>query len=188
MNWITSLFLRAKSWEIFLLLFGIMAVSMVAMVNSIQATPVRDLGKVSLPFMGLDVLFLLCSLGWFGATGSFLNSIVRPRFRRSLGLFRFALIYPVFYFALFMIFFPPSPAMLAVILPFHLLAIFCLFYLPKFVSRNLALVETEKEVAFYDYAGSFFFLWFLPIGVWIVQPKINRLYAETRKRGGLIVN
>lgn len=180
MNRITSLFLRAKSWEISFFLLGIMGVSMATMVNSIERGPARDLGKASLPFVGLTLLFMVCTLGWFGAIGSFLSSIARPGVRPSLGRFCFALIYPLLYTFVFMIFFPPSPTEFAIILPLHLIAILCLFYLPNFVSKNLALIEMGRDVTFYDYARPFFLLWFLPIGVWIVQPKINRLYAESR--------
>jgi hypothetical protein len=59
---------------------------------------------------------------------------------------------------------------------------FCMFYLLTFVSRNLALAEIGRAVKFHDYAGYFFALWFYPIGVWIVQPRINRLYAERKRR------
>ncbi len=180
MSWMIKFFLRAKAWEVFLLLFGIMALSMVAMVNSVQAASARGLGKNSLPFVGLSLLFAVCSQGWFGAAGSFLNSCVQPSLKPGLTFFRFALIYPILYMAGFLIVFPPPPAMLVIIFPLHLLAIFCMFYLPTFVSKNLALVEKGSEVAFYDYAGSFFLLWFLPVGLWIVQPRINRLYAEAK--------
>ncbi|MGA8503302.1 MAG: hypothetical protein WB683_17255 [Candidatus Sulfotelmatobacter sp.] len=179
MSWIARLFLRAKSWEIALLLLGIMLASMVAMVDSIQATPVGSFGKDSLPFVGLTLSFMFVSIGWFGAAGSFLNSIVQPGLRPGSRLFRFSLVYPLLYTAAFLIVFPPSPTMLLVIFPLHLVAIFCVFYLPIFVSKNLALVEMGKDVTFYDYAGPFFLLWFLPIGLWIVQPRINKLYAET---------
>jgi hypothetical protein len=184
MNWITGLFLRAKSWEIFLLLFCIMAVSMVAIVNSIQATPVRDLGKSSLPFMGVMLLFIVCSQGWFGASGSFLNSIVQRRLRPGSMFFRLALIYPIVYIAAFLILFPPSPAIFVIIFPLHVFAMLCMFYLPIFVAKNLTLVEKGTDVTFSEYAGVFFLLWFLPIGLWIVQPRINRLYAEARNSAG----
>lgn len=54
----------------------------------------------------------------------------------------------------------------------------CMFYLLYFVSKSLVLAETSKPASFYDYAGPFFLLWFFPIGIWIVQPKVNRLYSE----------
>jgi len=157
-----------------------MALSMVAMVNSIQEAPLQGLGKASIPYVGLTLLFMLCTLGWLASAGSFLNSIVRPGLRPGTALFRFALIYPLIYLGAFLVIFPPSPAVLLVILPLHLLAIFCLFYTLNFVSKNLVLVERGKEITFYDYAGPFFLLWFLPIGLMIVQPRINRLYAEAK--------
>jgi hypothetical protein len=55
--------------------------------------------------------------------------------------------------------------------------LFCLLYS---VSKNLVLAETRKPASFYEYAGPFVLLWFLPVGVWLVQPKVNRLYAKDR--------
>jgi len=182
MDRIYRFFLRAKSWEIFLLLFGIMAVSQIAVVASMQPATGQDFGKGLLLFGFLTVLFMFCFSGWFWAMGLFLNSIVQVGLRPSVGFFRFALIYPILYLPIFMISFPQRPAMLAVILPLHLLAMFCMFYLLNFVSKNLVLAETGRNVTFYDYAGPFFLLWFFPIGVWIVQPRINRLYAERKNR------
>jgi hypothetical protein len=55
---------------------------------------------------------------------------------------------------------------------------YCMFYLLYFVSKSLVLAETDKTATFYDYAGPFFLMWFYPIGIWIIQPRINRLYSE----------
>jgi hypothetical protein len=181
MNWITSFFLRAKHWQIFLLFFGMMLLAQIAMFNSMQSATTQDFGKSLLPFWGLTLLFALCFNGWLWAMGSFLNAIVQPSLRPGVGFFRFALIYPILYMPVFMISFPQQPAMFAVIFPLHLFAMFCMFYLLNFVSKNLVLAETDRVVKFYDYAGPFFLLWFFPIGMWTVQPRINRLYAERKK-------
>jgi hypothetical protein len=180
MNAITSFFLRAKHWQIFLLFFGMMLLAQIAMFNSMLSAKPHDPGKDLLPFFSVTLLFMLCFNGWFWIMGSFLNALVRPQLRPRLGLFRFALIYPILYLPIFMISFPQQPTTLAFIFPLHLLATFCMFYLLNFVSRNLVLAETGRNVTFYDYAGPFFLLWFFPIGVWIVQPRINRLYAERK--------
>jgi hypothetical protein len=45
------------------------------------------------------------------------------------------------------------------------------------VARNLAMAEKQEKVEFYDYAGAFFLLWFFFIGVWFIQPRINRMFA-----------
>ena len=155
----------------------------IATFSSMRSATVQDFGKGLLPFWVLTLLSALCFNAWFWAMGSFLNAMVRPSLRPGVGFFRFALIYPILYIPVFIISFPQQPAMFALIFPLHLLAMFCMFYLLNFTSKNLALVETDRAVKFYDYAGSFFLLWFFPIGVWAVQPRINRLYAE-RKRGG----
>lgn len=49
-------------------------------------------------------------------------------------------------------------------------------YMQYFVSRNLEQAERQKPVGFVDYAGSFFLLYTFPIGLWIIQPRINRLF------------
>jgi hypothetical protein len=93
--------------------------------------------------------------------------------------FRISLVYPVVYVPIFFfLVIPDAGVPIWVILPLHLACMVCIFYLLYFVSKNLLLVETGKQVSFYEYAGPFFLLWFFPIGVWIVQPKVNRLYAE----------
>jgi uncharacterized RDD family membrane protein YckC len=55
---------------------------------------------------------------------------------------------------------------------------FCMFYDVYFVSKNLVLAETSKSASFYDYARPFFLIWFFPVGVWFIQPRINRLHGQ----------
>ena len=63
------------------------------------------------------------------------------------------------------------------IIPAHLFSMFCIFYLMYKAARTIKTVEFEKKVTFADFAGEFFLLWFSPIGIWILQPKINK-FAE----------
>lgn len=180
---IARLFLRAKHWQIFLLLFAIPTAAEIAAMGSVPPTvrSLKDLGEAGLLFGGMMVLYMFCFLAWFWSMGSFLSSIVKPALKLKMGFFRFALVYPALYiFAFLPVLLSPEPAWLAAIVPFHLFAMFCLFYSLYFVSRNLVLAEKGEPASFYDYAGPFFLIWFYPIGVWIVQPRINRLYAEGR--------
>jgi hypothetical protein len=179
MNIVTRFFLRAKHCQIFLLIFGVYCVGQLLAINSmVTARPTARVGGFGVPFWVLMALFGFCFLSWFWAMGPFLGSIVRPDLKLNQGFFCFALIYPVFYAFFFRFVLSIQPVKLCLILPLHLFAMFCLFYLLYFDSKSLALVEKEKPVSFYDYAGSFFLLWFSPIGVWFIQPKINRLYVE----------
>lgn len=184
MNVIARFFLRAKHWQIFLLLLGISVFGDVsALSSSISATAQSPeaFGKVGLLFGVVMVLFMFCFLAWFWSMGSFLNLIMQPTLRLKMGFFRFALIYPVVYLPVFMWLFQSislDPRLFAVILPLHFFAMFCMFYLLYFESKSLVLAETSKPASFYDYAGPFFLIWFFPIGVWFTQPRINQLYEE----------
>jgi hypothetical protein len=66
----------------------------------------------------------------------------------------------------------------ALIIPLQLFSMFCIFYSLYFVAKTFKTVELQREVKFADFAGEFFMIWFYPIGIWIVQPKINKMIEE----------
>jgi hypothetical protein len=185
-----NLFLRAKHWQIFLLLF---VAPTVAQFAAIAVIPQRihswhDFGTGGLIFLVVMVLYLLCFLAWFGSMGLFFRSIVTPELRMEAQFFRFSLVYPVVYLPMFFLLVIPGIGIPErVIVPLHLVCMVCLFYVLYFVSRNLALAETGKPVSFYEYAGPFFLLWFFPVGVWFIQPRVNRLFAERSGPGVLMM-
>jgi hypothetical protein len=71
--------------------------------------------------------------------------------------------------------------LIMVILVLHLFSMFCIFYSLYFVSKTIKTVELQREVNFGDFIGEFFMLWFYPIGIWIVQPRINKM-AEIKSK------
>jgi hypothetical protein len=68
--------------------------------------------------------------------------------------------------------------MLLVIIPMHLFSMFCIFYLLYFVSKTIKTTELKRTVTFSEFAGEFFMIWFFPIGIWFIQPKINKIITE----------
>jgi hypothetical protein len=60
----------------------------------------------------------------------------------------------------------------------HLFAMFCIFYCIYFVAKTYKTAELQREVSFGDFVLEFFLVWFYPIGVWILQPKINQMIAK----------
>jgi hypothetical protein len=183
MHLIGKFFLHAKHWQIFLLLFGISSLGNAALIVSILTTTQSSLAlwdPGSLLFAVLTLLLMFCFLGWLWSMGSFLDSIVQPELRLKMKIFRAAVIYPMCYLPIFMALFQSlsvKPMLFVVLFPLHVLAMFCIFYLLYFVSKSLVMTETRKASSFYEYAGPFFLLWFFLIGVWFIQPRINRLYA-----------
>jgi hypothetical protein len=102
---------------------------------------------------------------------------VRLQLRPKIAFFRTAIVYPVAYaFAVPALFANTDSKLFAVLLPLHLFAMVCLIYDLHFVAKSLALAVTGKPKLFSDFAGTFFLLWFFPVGIWSVQPKVNQLY------------
>lgn len=143
-------------------------------------------GSVEIPVFALIAaeLWYLCFVAWFWSLGSFLSSVVRPDLRLNLKFFYLALMYPPVYIAFFQVAFDKltSPYIFLAVFPFHLFAMYCMFFNLNFVSKSLALAEKGEPVSFSGYAGPFFLLWFFPIGIWFVQPRVNRLYAATLRQ------
>jgi hypothetical protein len=105
---------------------------------------------------------------------------VKLEFQSELWVFRTALLCPlVVYASLFILAFTTSAQIpQQAILPLHLLALISFLYLQIFVSKNLVSAETGKSASFSAYLGTSLLIWFWPIGVWFVQPRINRLFAH----------
>ncbi len=186
MNAVAKFFLRAKHWQILSSLSGIFIVGFVALTASAFTTTQAQevFRKTAIVYVGSLVLLTFFLVGWFWFTGSFLNTVLQPSLRPRMRFFRFAVIYTLIYMPVFLALFDSTathPAVLGFILPFHLFASYCILYLLYFVSKNLVLAESGKPASFCDYSGPFFLLWFFPMGVWIIQPRINRLYEDRKK-------
>ena len=190
MTTIERAFLRAKPWRLFLLLVGIMVVGQIVVVSSfpVSAPSPQDFGRGLALVVRAAAVLMLFLLGWFWSMGSFLSSITPRSHRLSISVFRLTVIYPGAYIVALCVAasLKLDLTVPVVIFPFHLLATLCMFYDLYFVSKSLVLVESGRPVAFYDFSGPFFLLWFFPIGVWVIQPRINRLlksWMDTAQKG-----
>lgn len=56
-----------------------------------------------------------------------------------------------------------------------LFVITCILHTIYFVAKTLKTVELQRPVAFGEFATEFFLILFLPIGIWILQPRINKM-------------
>jgi hypothetical protein len=175
MNVIAMLFLRAKHWQLFIVsvILFLVEVFVVRPHLSVAGSPALISGAET----AIDVVFLLA---WVWSAGLFLNSIVQPSLRLNLPLFYFSLILPVLLFAWLAPSLVPndhSPLPL-VKTGLRVLAFVCTIYDIGFVADLLIRAETGKPAPFIEVAGQFLLIWFFVIGVWFIQPRINRLYAE----------
>ncbi|MFZ4399070.1 MAG: hypothetical protein ACOYO1_03460 [Bacteroidales bacterium] len=182
-------FLNAKHWQLFLLIFGIpmifqfvmmtLTISNFASETNSDPSMIFDYMKF---FPIIMILFMGVLFGWIWSVAIGLQNRIPENIKMNVRKFKFffftPLIYISFFLGFFIVIFTMSsfnPALFVIIIPLHLFSVFCMFYCLFFVSKTIKTVEFQREVTFSDFIGEFFMIWFYPIGIWIIQPKINKM-------------
>ena len=204
---LTQFFLTAKHWQLFLIVFALpifayfifMFIMMGSMFMQVDPQP-EFMFNVMYKFMAIFSIIGIVSYGslfwWEWAIATQLQSKIPSALQMKVGKFKVFFWIPVVYVlvftALFVFMFSvmlsfqdePNPALFGLsfvmIIPVHLFAMFCIFYVMYFVAKTIKTVELQRETTFGDFAGEFFLIWFYPIGIWIIQPKINQWMAEQK--------
>lgn len=180
MQTIRNCFLRARHWQMFLLFF--------VFPMAAQFTAVLTGGlKLQYWYFAVMGLWAACVLGWVASVGIFCSALIRVE-GAGRAFFYLALIYPIMYTAFFVWWAThASRISFYVILPGHLLCMFCIGYEIYFVSKMLVSAESGSLAPFASYAPSLVLLYFYPVGVWVLQPRINKLFAVVdRSESGVV--
>lgn len=175
-------FVKIKAWQLFAVLLGpVFAVQFVAMWADVEkSNPI--MGFVLVPLIML--VFWAVLLGWLWTLGTKLSKKVPEELRMRPGSFRFAIVYSAICLPCMLGLFSLSGwsesdnALSAFFMALHLFLGFCMFYTLYFVSKNLTMAERREKVTFYDFAGPFFLLIYFPLGVWFIQPRVNRMFES----------
>ncbi|MCR9252168.1 MAG: hypothetical protein NXI20_17205 [bacterium] len=194
--------LKAKHWQLFLLTYGIpiflQIVFMASMFSSFAMNPNEPPefftygGGV---IFGLLIIMAILSngilLAWMWTVATRLQNYLPEDVNMKIGRFKVFFVIPFAYIVLFVLgigvlfltidsgFKPNSPFYLFfLIIPLHLFAMFCIFHNIYFIAKTIKSVELQREAKVEEYLGEFFLVWFYLIGVWILQPKINKWVEE----------
>ena len=190
--------LKAKHWHLFILTFGIPMIFQIAIMVFILANIGRGNNPDPLVMFGyfkffpiIIILYMGTQFSWLWSVAIGLQSKVPEKMKMKVKKFKIFFFIPVVYLVSICILisiaidglmksgqepnFALIISLVAVIIPLHLFSIFCIFYSLYFVAKTFKTVELQREVNFSDFAGEFFMIWFYPIGVWIIQPKINTM-------------
>lgn len=198
----TELFLKAKHWHLFLVTFGIPIIFQFVLVGSMMSSVLTESNPdptIIFSYMKFYPIVMIILLGvffgWFWAVVTGLQTKIPEEAKMKLGRFKIFFFIPLIYMLFFSIFIvstmvgmmsgimdgvsEPNPGLLfgimSVIMPLHLFSMFCIFHSLYFVAKTFKTVELQRSVTFSDFAGEFFLIWFYPIGIWILQPKINQM-------------
>ena len=191
-------FLKAKHWQLFLLGFGIPMVFQFLFMFSVIAG-MNDQGELDpdtfFSFMSFLPIIIVLSMGilfgWFWSIAIGLQGKVPENVRMNVGKFKVFFFIPLIYILLISVFMFSvfgnasgilglfaSTGSIFIIFFLHLFSMFCIFYVMYFAAKTFKTVELQREVSFLDFVGEFFLLWFFPIGIWFLQPKINEMMEE----------
>jgi len=171
---ITKLFLKAKHWQIFVLMFGVPILFELFVSGCI----IEFLGSFSIAML-LMFLFITMVLTWFWSIGVGLHKFLPVNHNLNLKKFKIFVFIPIVY-TLILLFGTPIDGIInnLLILSLHLFSMFCMFYMIYHCAKTIRSIEINKEAVFSDYVGEFFLLWFYIVGIWILQPKINKIYSD----------
>lgn len=203
MNSIITLFLRAKHWQLFILIYTLPIIfyanQMSYMLDPQWLAQAEDYPEMLLanfkyiaPMMIVLVLFYY---GWYWSVAMGLQSKLPPYVQMKITKFKWFFLIPFFYMLglsfgmelFFSSYIPdlmngeiiPDPQkiliIVAILVPIHFFSIFGIFYSIYFIAKTIRSVELQRETRFEDFIAEFFLIWFFPIGIWILQPKINKL-------------
>lgn len=190
-------FLKAKHWQLFLLTFGIPIIFQFILMGSMMSiigtdanpAPTMMLNPITF-FPIMMIIFVGTFFGWFWSIAIGLQQKVPGNIKMKIKKFKIFFFIPIIYMLLITAFTAITMgglmetsenligSLAAIIIPLHLFSMFCIFYSLYFVAKTFKTVELQREVNFSDFAGEFFMIWFYPIGIWIMQPKINKMIKK----------
>lgn len=203
-----SKFLKAKHWQLFLLTFGIPLIFQVIMMESMMVKMMKEPNpdpEMIFQYFNyfkffplIMIAFMAVLFGWFWSVAIGLQKKIPSSVKMKVRKFKIFFFIPMVYMIFIMLFmafaidnvmkmgnapnFMFIGSVFLIILPIHLFAMFCMFYTMYFVAKTIKTVELQREVSFSDFVGEFFLIWFYVIGVWILQPKINKIAGEENKQ------
>ncbi len=187
-----NIFLRLKHWQLFILMFAIPIILQILLEVSIfSGAPVNPFWVLLILVM---VLYLAPFFGWIYTLGTNLYEKLPPEAPMKLRKFKLFFWFPVVYLTLALCTIcilprflnegssPIAPSNLIILilcfLVVHLFSIFCIFYCIYFLAKSLKAVELQRSITSSDYIGDFLLFWFFFIGIWFIQPRINKIFGE----------
>lgn len=194
-----SIFPRAKHWQLFIpaiaipfTLMIVLIITAIMTITSLENNTDRPENVLWLFYLLPVVLILswFVQFAWSWTVLTKLSKLVPDHVRLPIGRIKFFFVLPVIYFCclpFYIVFVIQTVTMekeedllLAALLGlvvfiFHFLSIFCILHTFYFVAKTVKSAELQRNPSFSNFVGDFFLIWIFPVGIWFIQPRINRL-------------
>lgn len=174
--------LRLKHWQLFLLTWGLPIL--------MNFFTFSNPGLIIKLFPVMMIVFAIGIFGWVWAISTELQTKLPTDVKLNVGQFKILFLIPIVYILGLTIrmsynFYGGQSGqgddiggVIGLIIFLHLLSMVCIFLGLRFAAKTMKSVELGRMAKFGDYAGEFFLIWFSPIGVWVLQPRLNKLTED----------
>ncbi len=169
---------KMKHWQIFmfvaapfLLAFLVIPFSAIFRIQYDQTMIILSL------LLGIWIISLLLYILLIGIT---LDKIANFTNKPNKNIFIILMIYSICYSLFFITIISglnplKNQDIMSIIFPLHIFSMICNFYGLRYNAKLLVSIERNEIATANYYLGEFILLWFIPIGIWILQPRINKI-------------
>lgn len=161
--------LKAKHWQAFLFTMLALFLTNLTIENSPLSTGLCN-----------SIGYLLY-LAWFAVLGNFLFPLLPPNTGYNLSWFLIDLTLIVICMAGVMILTDSRSyhAQGLAALP-GLYMVFAMIHVPWFLAVTMVAIEKQRKAEFGFYFGTLLLLLWWPVGVWFIQPRLNKIYRQAQ--------
>ena len=181
--------LRLKHWQFFILISG--APFIMNLIFTISNFVFKYSSFLFIVFTIVTLISVASVLVWYYALGTNLHEKLPETIRMNVVSFKIHMLiiacYCIFFF--YLLINARKNRLLGqsidhntfqYLLPFHFLSMILILYCLYFIAKAFKAVQLQRPVSINDFAGEFFQLLFYPIGIWLIQPKINKLFTRAK--------
>jgi hypothetical protein len=176
--------LKLKHWQVFVLIF------ILPFILQYIATQLFAALEILTPILSIVVAALppIVPVAWLWWVGFHFYKGLPGRIKVSAVYFHLGALYFILYLLLLTYTLGVARdniadgtlpiGMLILLMPMHLFATFCYLYLTYFAARSIVSVQKQRVVTIAEYIIVAIQVLFLPIGIWFIQPRLNKLALE----------
>jgi len=174
-----KILLKAKSWQLFIGVFGTQLIYQIITIFMIRQNPSLIDGFIMYKPFVVSISALIFFM-WIWQIAITVNNMNKED-NQGIVFFKSAFIFVIAYLLIMVI----SQMWLMdynrIFLIPHIISLILLIYCLLFVSKVLKKSELGRKVGVGDYLGDFLLILMFPIGIWIIQPRINSLIINNEK-------
>ena len=197
-------FLRAKHWHLFILSFGLPFFIAITGVIAIMLTLFLSGGfyqgyslflneRILFIYFGVVILLSfigsLVFAGWIISVGFGLKKYIPEELRLKTGWFKASILSYLILPLILIIFLitsirvPTNSVMFGLsiflLIPFKFFMFAAYIYILYFTGRTFKTAQLQEKLTLGDYIGEILMIYLFPVGVWFIQPEINKILKRS---------